>query len=253
MVKEDRFSKEQWPDTILFRVVSKCCYCSIECFNNRKKFLHTAQRGMVIKIFDTIPSNVATRKILCRGCNKMFDMSTAFSRILSQNRKGWAKHKHIVQKIRTGSEFNSLPDQPYCLFAKIFSPFQGIGFIRSPIGKHLRQNLWVKYCGNVFFSSCFCCGIATISVFDFQAGHIVSDFHGGEATLENLRPICGKCNRDMGTINMIWWALYYFPSTNKFGYEISFYKDTEGKLSLLGKRQDPPIETPCKKRRRIYK
>jgi hypothetical protein len=37
---------------------------------------------------------------------------------------------------------------------------------------------------------------------DFQCGHIISEFNGGEATIQNLIPLCQLCNSSMGKSNM---------------------------------------------------
>jgi hypothetical protein len=35
----------------------------------------------------------------------------------------------------------------------------------------------------------------------FQAGHVISEYNGGEVSLTNLRPICKECNLSMGSKN----------------------------------------------------
>lgn len=37
-----------------------------------------------------------------------------------------------------------------------------------------------------------------MSVFDFECGHNVPESKGGKTTLDNLVPICARCNRSMG-------------------------------------------------------
>lgn len=37
-----------------------------------------------------------------------------------------------------------------------------------------------------------------MSVFDFQCGHNVPESRGGKTTLDNLVPICSRCNMSMG-------------------------------------------------------
>jgi len=38
----------------------------------------------------------------------------------------------------------------------------------------------------------------TITVFDFQSGHNIPESKGGKTDLENLIPVCGRCNLSMG-------------------------------------------------------
>lgn len=66
------------------------------------------------------------------------------------------------------------------------------------IPKALREQVWLKYNGKKFESKCYitwCKNI--INVFDFQSGHNIPFSKGGTTTLDNLRPICSRCNLSM--------------------------------------------------------
>ena len=67
---------------------------------------------------------------------------------------------------------------------------------------HLRIKIWEKYMGNVARGPCYCCENHEISTFTFEAGHVIARSLGGEDSVDNLRPICGWCNKTMGTRNM---------------------------------------------------
>ena len=58
-----------------------------------------------------------------------------------------------------------------------------------------------------------CCKKTTISSTQFHCGHVLSVKNGGLTTIENLRPICTKCNQSMQTMNMI-------DYVKKYGYFI---------------------------------
>jgi 5-methylcytosine-specific restriction endonuclease McrA len=63
----------------------------------------------------------------------------------------------------------------------------------------LREAVWLKNMGKAFSGKCkttWCPNIVT--VFDFQSGHDIPESKGGPTTLENLVPICGRCNQSMG-------------------------------------------------------
>ena len=47
-----------------------------------------------------------------------------------------------------------------------------------------------------------CCSTEIISISNFECGHIKSEKDGGEVNIDNLRPICGNCNKSIGTKNM---------------------------------------------------
>ena len=63
----------------------------------------------------------------------------------------------------------------------------------------LREAVWTHHQGRIFEGKClttWCPNI--ITVFDFQCGHDVPESKGGPTTLENLYPLCSRCNLSMG-------------------------------------------------------
>ena len=63
----------------------------------------------------------------------------------------------------------------------------------------LREAVWVHRQGRSFEGKCltiWCPNI--ITVFDFQCGHDVPESKGGPTILENLYPLCSRCNLSMG-------------------------------------------------------
>lgn len=74
---------------------------------------------------------------------------------------------------------------------------------KKPIPKSVRTHVWNRYIGTEKGESpCYCCGINRIDKAAFEAGHVVPEVAGGPSTVENLRPICGECNRSMKDTNM---------------------------------------------------
>lgn len=73
------------------------------------------------------------------------------------------------------------------------------------IAPHIRFQVWEHYIGDKIIAKCFCCNREDITPFTnyktFHTGHIISEYNGGKILLENLLPICGDCNRVMGTTN----------------------------------------------------
>jgi hypothetical protein len=79
---------------------------------------------------------------------------------------------------------------------------------KKPIDKSLRASVWKTYASETdFVVLCYCCNIKEIDPFNFECGHIQAEAVGGETTLTNLRPICGLCNKAMGTKNMKTFAM----------------------------------------------
>ena len=63
-----------------------------------------------------------------------------------------------------------------------------------------------------------CCSVEDISDTNFECGHIVSESAGGTVDIENLRPICGHCNRSIGKTNMEeFMTRYKIPKPGNWG------------------------------------
>jgi predicted restriction endonuclease len=81
---------------------------------------------------------------------------------------------------------------------------QGIGqktvkYRKKQIPTALREAVWIKKCGRVFEHKCnvtWCPN--TMTAYDFQAGHNIPESKGGPTNIDNLIPICGRCNNSMG-------------------------------------------------------
>ena len=70
---------------------------------------------------------------------------------------------------------------------------------KSNIPKALREQVWLHYIGKKFNTSCYVKWCKNeINVFDYHTGHNIPESKGGSMTLENLRPICSRCNLSMG-------------------------------------------------------
>ena len=71
---------------------------------------------------------------------------------------------------------------------------------KGKIPKALREALWLKFCGKSFEVKCHTTWCQNrITAYDFQAGHNVPESRGGPTTLDNLIPICSRCNLSMGS------------------------------------------------------
>lgn len=72
--------------------------------------------------------------------------------------------------------------------------------IRKSLPKALRQQVWIKYYGTVYYENkCFvdwCKNI--ITPFNFEVGHNIPYSKSGTDNIDNLRPICSQCNKSMG-------------------------------------------------------
>ena len=82
---------------------------------------------------------------------------------------------------------------------------------KKKIPQPLRNSVWRKYYGDSETGECpisFCRNIISRANTGadkpgMHCGHIVSEKNGGETTINNLRPICKKCNFEMSYLNWI--------------------------------------------------
>ncbi len=86
-----------------------------------------------------------------------------------------------------------------------------VPYKKKSIPKALAEQVWIRYMGRAFEGKCrvaWCQN--TLTVFDFQCGHNVPESRGGATTVDNLIPICSRCNLGMGNKKTIdeWSAEY---------------------------------------------
>lgn len=71
---------------------------------------------------------------------------------------------------------------------------------KQHIPKALREQCWVQNFGQKFKHKCYIKWCKnTINVFDYHVGHNIPESQGGKLCLENLKPICSRCNHSMGS------------------------------------------------------
>ena len=70
---------------------------------------------------------------------------------------------------------------------------------KKKIPKALREQVWRTYYFHKYEAKCFVHWCTNrITVFDFEVGHNIPESKGGSLQLNNLRPICSRCNSSMG-------------------------------------------------------
>lgn len=84
---------------------------------------------------------------------------------------------------------------------------------KTPVPKKVKNDSWDIYigkeCGQAY---CIVCDRTKIYSNSFQAGHIVSEKHGGKCSIDNIIPVCGGCNQSMGPMNMREYVRQNYPS-----------------------------------------
>ncbi len=69
---------------------------------------------------------------------------------------------------------------------------------KERIPKAIREQVWLKRVGKKFNIKCLTTWCSNeITCFDFQTGHDIPSSKGGTLDIENLFPICARCNTSM--------------------------------------------------------
>ena len=99
---------------------------------------------------------------------------------------------------------------------------------KKNIPRAVREAVWLRHCGRKFERRCMTTWCKnTITAFDFQTGHNIPESKGGTTTIENLVPLCGRCNLSMGNQYTFqeWSAQFSSPMTTWWrrilGYTVS--------------------------------
>jgi len=70
--------------------------------------------------------------------------------------------------------------------------------MKEKIPKALREQVWLTHVGKKYEAKCYVKWCKNkITVFDFQSGHNIPESKGGATDINNLRPICSRCNSSM--------------------------------------------------------
>ena len=69
---------------------------------------------------------------------------------------------------------------------------------KANIPKAVREQCWLKVFGESFKQKCYIDWCDNdITVFDFHVGHDKPESEGGSLNIDNLKPICARCNLSM--------------------------------------------------------
>lgn len=99
----------------------------------------------------------------------------------------------------------------------LVNSFKKKPYVKSKISAALREQVWLQQNGRVFEAKCATTWCENkISVFDFQCGHDVPESKGGPTDINNLFPICPKCNLSMGNqYTLKEWSALHIPVKSK--------------------------------------
>ena len=88
---------------------------------------------------------------------------------------------------------------------------------KDTIPKAIREQVWLATFGKKYENECFitwCRNI--INVYDYHIGHDIPESKGGSLDVNNLKPICSRCNTSMSDNYTIQeWIQLTKPKKNK--------------------------------------
>ena len=92
---------------------------------------------------------------------------------------------------------------------------------KKKIPRALREQVWLQNIGKQFEYKCLVKWCQNrINPFDFNVGHDIPESKGGGTNINNLKPICNRCNLSMGNH-------YSINEWSKMGESIESTKSTE--------------------------
>ena len=92
-------------------------------------------------------------------------------------------------------------------FKNVTNPCHYYKTQKTKISGHLRNQVWRKYHGESETAICPISYCQTVMIKSAKGsmhiGHLISEKNGGKTNIDNLKPLCSKCNCEMGIVN---WA-----------------------------------------------
>lgn len=71
-------------------------------------------------------------------------------------------------------------------------------YSKKKIPKKIKEQIWINYNGEKYSGKCAIRWCSTkLNVWNFQAGHNIPESKGGSIEVDNLVPICDRCNLSM--------------------------------------------------------
>jgi uncharacterized protein (UPF0335 family)/uncharacterized C2H2 Zn-finger protein len=199
----------------------KMCNNNIKQIDYKKMYIN-----IIIKIEKIEEENKNIKEDYKKIINKIYKMKKEQNKILKVKNNNNLKHNSISKTDNTNLKHNSISKTDNTnLKHNSISETDDINLEHQPIYKNnnvsykkkisesKKTDVWNTYIGeNVGKSECKSCKIKEITSRNFQVGHIIAEANGGTLDINNLRPICIKCNLSMGISHM-----HDFMQQNNYG------------------------------------
>ena len=201
-------------------VEHRCERCGYETNQLGNLKHHLKKAKICAAIYKDVPNDVLLDKLdrkgagcSCTGCNQLFaskynlerhqrmcyayESNRAIGEQLRELRLTIDNSTHTTNNIT--NNVNIQQPEPY---------------IKKKIPAALKAAVWNTHIGeHVGCTECPVCKSYKITQLSFNCGHVVAAVNGGQTAVENLLPICSKCNFSMGSMNIHDFRSKYFPSS----------------------------------------
>lgn len=190
-------------------------YSCIPCkFQSTVKFNYN-RHCLSVKHIDNIKkaANKINSEMMCMNCKHKYKHASSFYRHRKNCKVDINNSSELNYNSEVNLEIEKLKYENQQIISQIKELTKTNPIINDVIIKPkkrkvkipaaVRKIVWNTYIGkdkNV--GKCLCCDAEDISYNNFECGHIINDHDGGEVNIENLRPICGHCNKSIGSKNM---------------------------------------------------
>ncbi len=177
--------KKKIKDNIKIHVCEICNFRSDKYYNYERHLESNKHKETINMI-----NNKKIEIYICELCKKDYNIMNEL-----------LEHKNTVHKNINNIDNNKLIDDFEIEVNKLKEKYKNnVNTKKAQIPSALRNLVWITYINeNDRKGKCYCCCTEEITVANFDCGHIISHSNGGLISIENLRPICGNCNKSMGT------------------------------------------------------
>ena len=196
--------------------MNKCTFCDKEFEKKSTLNRHLTTARFCLKLQLDSNKNIQKKMFNCPSCNKELTSKARLNYHLNIcNENKIQLHESKIDK--ANSKLENLQKTLLEITNKTKEIEEKIEinndkkYKKKPIPKTLKMSVWYTHIGKeIGMVKCPCCNSNEISQMDFDCGHVIAESKGGPMTIENLKPICNKCNRSMRTMNMNEFKQKYF-------------------------------------------
>ena len=198
--------------------MNKCTFCDKEFEKKSTLNRHLTTARFCLKLQLHSNKNIQKKMFNCLYCNKELTSKARLNYHLNIcNENKIQLHESQINKANTKLEnlqktLLEITNKTKEIEEKIeINNDKDKKYKKKQIPKTLKMTVWYTHIGKeIGMVKCPCCNSNEISQMDFDCGHVIAESKGGSTTVENLKPICNKCNRSMRTMNMNEFKQKYF-------------------------------------------